>query len=67
MKRVERFIEVDPFVEWEERLLTALADVLEGVPEGEARFALAAFRSLGVRLYSSRLLTMIERLKDSSP
>ena len=67
MKRIERFVDLDPAVEWEERLLSALADVLESVPAGESAPALAALRGLGVRLYNSRLLAILERLKGSSP
>jgi hypothetical protein len=67
MKRIERFVEVDPCVEWEEKLLKALADVLESVPDEEAQFALAAFEDLGVRVYDTRLLGAKRRLQDLSP
>ena len=67
MKRIERFVQLDPFVEWESKLLDALAETLEQVPPEEAAFALEAFDGLGVRIYSTRLLSLKEKLKDSSP
>jgi len=67
MKRVERFIDIDPGTEIEGRLLTALADVLDGISEEDAASGLAAFNGLGVKVYDSRLIGSVRRLKDLSP
>ena len=68
MRKVERFIEIDPVAEWEDRLLAALSDVLEKVPPEDAIGALAAFDALGViLLYDARLMSAKERLKALSP
>jgi len=40
MKRIERFIDLDPCVKWEDQLLGALAEVMERVPLNEAAEAL---------------------------
>jgi len=67
MRRVERFIDLDPCIEWEEKLLNALAGVLETVPDEEAQFALGAFEGLGIHVFHSRLMAARQRLRDLSP
>ena len=67
MRKVERYIDIDPGAEIEGKLLNALADVLNSVQEEEAADALAAFRGIGVRVYTDRLMREVGRLKDLAP
>jgi len=67
MRRIERFLDIDPVTEWEDRLLAALSAVLEEVPPEDATAALAAFDAIGAHLYDARLMSAKERLKALSP